>query len=226
VKKEPKYRRKEWQEWERVLLYYLYPKNSTALLARLLGRNVGRIHFKANSLGIKKDKEYLADITRKMWIDGKANTQGCFKKGQAPHNKGKSPSEETRQKISKTWFKNGHLPNTTLYDGAISIRPDKRGQKYKFIRLALAQWQELHRYTWEQAHGPIPEGMLIVFKDGDTLNCELENLEMLTREELMRRNSIHRYPEEIVETLRAIGVLQRKINSQTKSNNYGKEQIK
>jgi RNA polymerase sigma factor (sigma-70 family) len=49
---------------------------------------------------------------------------------------------------------------------------------------------ELHlqRVVWTDAHGPIPEGHQITFKDGDRTNCSLENLECLPVAEVVRRN--------------------------------------
>jgi len=42
---------------------------------------------------------------------------------------------------------------------------------------------QLHRVIWEQAHGPIPAGFKICFKDGDRHNCALANLVMLSHDE-------------------------------------------
>ena len=41
----------------------------------------------------------------------------------------------------------------------------------------------MHRWVWEEAHGPIPLGYVIHHKDGNKKNNALDNLEMLTREE-------------------------------------------
>lgn len=38
----------------------------------------------------------------------------------------------------------------------------------------------LHRYLWERAHGPVPEGCHVHHKDGDPSNNSLENLEVVT----------------------------------------------
>ncbi len=40
-----------------------------------------------------------------------------------------------------------------------------------------------HRYVWELANGPIPEGHMIQFADKNTLNCELENLMLVSNKE-------------------------------------------
>jgi hypothetical protein len=86
---------------------------------------------------------------------------------------------------------------------------------YLLIKVADPdKWESLHRYQWEQEHGPIPEKMNVVFKDGDTLNCEVANLELITNQEKMLRNTIHnQYPGELVKTIQALGVLKRKIKN-------------
>ena len=43
-----------------------------------------------------------------------------------------------------------------------------------------------HRRVWEDAHGPIPEGMEIHHVDGDKHNNALENLHLCTRREHLR----------------------------------------
>ncbi len=45
----------------------------------------------------------------------------------------------------------------------------------------------------------------------------LDRLELVTRQELMRRNSIHRLPDELRDIVRTKGVLSREINKQTRS---------
>lgn len=49
----------------------------------------------------------------------------------------------------------------------------------------------LHRYVWEQTYGPIPKGMVIHHKDFNRGNWNLENLELLTRAEHMKRHKIN-----------------------------------
>jgi len=52
-----------------------------------------------------------------------------------------------------------------------------------------------HRWVWEQAHGEIPEGYNIAFRDGDTRNCSLDNLELVSREDHARRTIEKETPE-------------------------------
>jgi hypothetical protein len=41
-----------------------------------------------------------------------------------------------------------------------------------------------------------------MFKDGNRANCVIENLELLSRADLLRRNSIHRFPAALKEVIR------------------------
>ena len=50
------------------------------------------------------------------------------------------------------------------------------------------RYKHKHVYVWEQAHGPVPEGMIVAFIDGDKTRCELENLMLISRAELLNLN--------------------------------------
>ena len=45
------------------------------------------------------------------------------------------------------------------------------------------RWEFLHRAVWEEHNGPVPEGMVVTFKDSDRLNCDIDNLILVTRGE-------------------------------------------
>lgn len=54
---------------------------------------------------------------------------------------------------------------------------------------------------------------MIVFKDNNSLNCTIENLECISNPELMKRNSfLNKYPKDLQELIRAKGSLTRQIN--------------
>jgi hypothetical protein len=136
-----------------------------------------------------------------------------FKKGMTPHNKGKAMPKHVYEKAKNTMFKKGIVPHNTKFDGAITIRKDKAGKTYKYIRLSKANWVLYHRYVWEQINGPILAGCNIQFKDGNELNCEIENLAMVSKPENMEQNTIHRYPAEVKKALRIISKLEKTIQS-------------
>jgi len=120
-------------------------------------------------------------------------------------------SSEVYNKCKKTMFAKGHKPHNTKYDGHISIRRDKTGRKYKYIRVRKGEYRLLHRVVWEENNGPIPRGCVVAFKSGNTMDCNLDNLELITKEMNMRRNTLHRYPPEMVQAIRLKGVLKRHI---------------
>ena len=65
---------------------------------------------------------------------------------------------------------------------------------------------------WEEVNGPVPHGHIVVFCDKNAANIEISNLELITRAENMRRNTIHRYPSELKETIRQLGKLKKAIS--------------
>jgi hypothetical protein len=66
--------------------------------------------------------------------------------------------------------------------------------------------------VWRDANGPIPPKHVVTFKDGNSRNCDISNLELMTMCENAKRNSIHRFPQEIQEVIKLKAKLKRKIN--------------
>lgn len=50
------------------------------------------------------------------------------------------------------------------------------------------KFKQIHRLIWEEHHGPIPDGCIIHHIDGDSLNNDIDNLQMLT---VRKHNKIH-----------------------------------
>lgn len=125
---------------------------------------------------------YLPEIQEKR--DPKT---GRFLKGHSPHNK---YSKNYQPNNEATRFKKGNLPHNTKHDGAISKRFHKKENKYYlYIRVEKAKWELLNRYTWKKHHGEIPKGYLVAFKDGNQLNCDIDNLMLISMAENMKRNN-------------------------------------
>lgn len=132
----------------------------------------------------------LASVTAAMKNRGiKTGNTGHFKKGQNPWNAGRTDIRMSPE----TEFKKGQLPLNTLYDGAVTLRNDRcsktgKLRRYKYIRISKAKWELYHRYLWMQHNGPIPKKHIVRFKNGDTLDCRIENLELVSMKENARRN--------------------------------------
>lgn len=197
---------KPWNQYERWLLELHFPLRRTQWIAKQLGRSYVSVAQQAAKMGLRKSEWFLqSDLNGRL--KGDRGKHSRFQKGHTPWNKGKSYHAGGRS--AETRFKPGHVPATTLHDGAITIRKDKRGMPYQFIRVDLGVWVPLHVHRWREAYGKIPRGHMIVFRDGDTLNCELENLQCITKADNMRRNTIHRYPAEVKTAIRAIRKLEK-----------------
>ena len=74
------------------------------------------------------------------------------------------------------------------------------------------RWRGEHIVVWEAAHGPLPKGHAICFKDGNRLNVALDNLECVSRRELMARNTVHRNGPEVAAVSQLLGAIRRQIN--------------
>lgn len=79
----------------------------------------------------------------------------------------------------------------------------KKG-RYTMVKVAQPDvWKPLHIHTWEQEHGPVPEGMQVWAKDGNPRNVALENLTLSTLAEIhLRTNFNYRgLPDEVLDIL-------------------------
>ena len=154
-----------------------------------------------------------------------------FKKGQIPVNKGKKQSEymspEIIERTKATRFKKGQVSPNKLGIGSITIRSygvnSKRGANYKikFIKVGEGKfdWIPLHIHNWLESGQEIPEGFVLAFKDGNSLNSVVENLHLISMKENMLRNSIHNYPEELKEIIMHKGYVKRQIKKNKKNDN-------
>lgn len=174
-------------------------------LANYLKCSDGRIKRFLNRNGLIVP-DHIVDERRKSYQ---------FKKGHDPHNKGCKVdtwmSSEGIEKIKRTQFKKGQDPHNTLKDGDVVIWHNTDTRKYYQIRLAPRKWMLLHQYIWINANGPIPDGYIISFKDGDTLNVDLDNLELISRVENLFRNSKHNFPPEIIPSMVLINQLENQL---------------
>jgi hypothetical protein len=205
-----------WTQKDLDILINLYPNAQSLEVAKILKCSVSRVYNKAFSLGLKKSEKYLnSPLSGRLTAKDTRGFPTRFSKGHAPANKGKKwdefMSSEGAENSLKTTFQNGHLPHNTKADGQISIRNDE-GRQYKYIRISKGKWTPLHIYLWEKENGTVPAGMIVVFKDKNSMNCDLSNLEIITREENMSRNTFHRYPPELKLAIRKLNQLKNQIN--------------
>jgi hypothetical protein len=214
--------RKIWTREEIDWLKLNYANTPMHKLIAHLGRTKESIYGAAFVFKLKKSAEFLASpFCGRITPGSKLGGGTVFKKGHVPLNKGKKQIEymtaESIEKTKHTRFQKGSKPhNTKEKDGTISVRKDSKGRCYQWIRISMGYWRELHRVVWEKNYGPIPKGYNIQFKDKNSLNCVIENLYMVDRQNQMIENTIHRYPAEIKQAIRTIGKLKSKIKTYEK----------
>lgn len=111
-----------------------------------------------------------------------SGTDGRFRKGHTPSNKGMRMPPGTYEKVRGTMFKKGNAPHNTLGVGAEVKTKDG------YIRVKVAEpnkWELKHRLIWRRAYGEIPDGYTVGFKDGDKANLSPDNLILMSRVELL-----------------------------------------
>ena len=142
----------------------------------------------------------------------KTGRTGRFEKGHIPVNKGKHYDPGGRSHLTR--FKKGRVPHNAkplgyerlTKDGYTMVLVDEvnphTGYKHRFVLK--------HRHIWEKANGKIPDKHVLVFKDGNKQNCELDNLVLVSQYENALMNQMHHKQanDEVKPVIRNIAKLQ------------------
>lgn len=143
-----------------------YKGNGPTVMTELVNKTFGTDYTKSQIRSYYKNHKLNSGVT------------GRFEKGHIPANKGRKGYCHPRS--VKTQFKKGNIPVNHRSIG--SERKDKDG----YIRVKVAEpktWKLKHRLLWEENKGPIPKGYIVIFKDGNKENINLENLALVSRAE-------------------------------------------
>ncbi len=130
------------------------------------------IEKKRRYLGLKRTPQELKAINER-------NTRlGCFSKN---HWK-RWINIETKPGTVKVWQQNGY--------NVLVIKLAKHQIKRFADHLVSSTYVKLAHYNWINTYGEIPEGFMLVHKDKDQLNCNIENLECITLQKRGERNFV------------------------------------
>lgn len=140
---------------------------------------------------------------RKGWLTGRT---GFFDLDEKPWNTG----TKGICKGSSTSFKKGSIPpnlkplgheRICSKDGIILIKVAEPNP----YTGAKTRYRAKHHVVWESINGAIEPGMVIRFLDHDKTNCEISNLEIVTKAVNLRMNQINYadFPIEIKPTVKA-----------------------
>lgn len=206
-----------WTAGQLELLKRHYPHRPTREIVMMCGHSLTSVYQHAQQLGLKKSAEFNAspDCGRIK----KGSTRGAafrFQKGHVPANKGLRRPGWHAGRMRETQFKKGQFPvnkDPGFYViGALRVNADGYIDMRVSFEPGAKGWRALHRILWEDRHGTVPKSHVVVFRNGDALDCWYDNLELISRAELCRRNSVHNLPAPLKKTLHALGQLKRRIN--------------
>lgn len=152
-------------------------------MAKMLGRREGTARQRMKILQLVVPPEIIEKFKRDSYI----------KKGSTPFNKGLKQeafmSKEAIEATKATRFQPGSTPANTKKDNCLTLRVDNKGHLYYWIRVNKGKWVMYHVYLWLKAGKQIPAGMILRFKDGDTLNVKHSNFSLVTRAEHLQLNN-------------------------------------
>lgn len=213
--------RQHWTDGELATLRARYSHEKTSVIAAALGRAVYSVYNKAHSLGLKKSAEFLASPASGR-TDGSRGASGRFKPGQTPANKGLRRPGWAPGRMAETQFRKGERRGVAvrLYQPIGTERTSKDGYLERKINDDMPlqkRWRAVHILMWEAVHGPLPAGHAVVFKDKDKTHIVIDNLELVSRADLMRRNTRHNLPKELSDLIQLRGALNRVINHRAKN---------
>ncbi len=201
----------------------LYPHEPTAVVAAALARSVSAVYGRADFLGVAKTEVYLASpaACRLRREATQASIARRYPKGHVPANKGLRRPGWTAGRMRETQFRKGERQGVAvrLYKPIGTERISKDGYLERKVNDDLPlqrRWRAVHLILWECVNGPVPPGHALTFKNGDRRDVRLENLVLITRRELMARNSLHNLPEPLPQTIQLLGALNRKIRRMTR----------
>ena len=193
-----------------------FPHERTQDIADDLGLTYSQVANRAFTMGLRKSETF-----KQSDLSGRANLirggiAHRFKKGHKPYNKGTKMNADLYEKCKPTMFKKGNRPHNWKPDGSIVERADKTGKIYLYYKVKDSHWILYHHKIWKDAHGDVPNGCVIRFKDGNSLNCVIENLEIISMIDNMEKNTIQRFPSELQQVIKLKSKLIKKINKNGK----------
>jgi hypothetical protein len=218
-----------WTDDELAMVRELYADVSTKEIAARIGRTATTIYQAAQRLGLRKSAVYLASPAAcRLRRGSHPGVATQFKKGIVPHNKGVRRPGWSVGRMRETQFKKGDRlgaaqrnwkPIGTIradHEGylRIKVREHRPGEHTGFGNTSV--WPLLSRHVWEKHRGPIPAGHAVIFKDGDRSKCEIGNLELISRADLCRRNSIHNLPADLKEVIYLKGSIRATVTKRRK----------
>lgn len=134
----------------------------------------------------------------------KSGRTGHWKKGQPAWNKGKTWDEymspEGQENSRKTCFSADDRSINKSNHNELPIGTEREYRGYIIVKTnnsnripAYIGWEFKHHVIYEQAHGKIPKGHIVIFANGNNRNFDIDNLVLVSRAELAVINKNNLY---------------------------------
>lgn len=214
-----------WTAAEDAAIRERWEQDDAATIARYLGRTRASLYQRVRKLGLRKSIAWVAERARQRWAEGRHQNSRAhlFQKGDVPANKGLRRPGYARGRMRETQFRKGQMAGAAQAKwvpiGTEIINPKRNVLMRKMTDdptlYPAARWRPVHVLVWEAVHGPVPKGHIVVFRPGlktfIASEITIDRLELVTRAENMRRNTIHNYPPILADTMRLVGRVQRQL---------------
>lgn len=173
-----------WSDDDTATLRALYADTPTGTIAKQLGRPLAATYGRAKKLGLKKSDAFLASPAggRLQSGDPRAGIRTRFQKGHESPTKGVRRPGWSSGRMRETQFKKGTATNWK------PIGSERIAEGYCFTKISdhrgvswTVNWRQTHILRWEEKHGPIPKGYVLKSLDGDRLNVEPTNWDLVPR---------------------------------------------
>lgn len=176
-----------------------FPILETAEISKMLGRSQSSIRHKARKLRLTKvSKEGLLYTEEELEF--------------LINNYNKIPLEQQSKKLGRTTSAlSQKLRELGIWEDLLHkpVGSERIDSGYVLQKQEDGEWRLKHRVVWEKHHGEIPDKFRIHFKDGNTTNTDIENLELISFAESMRKYSWARYPHELRKVIARLNRLER-----------------
>lgn len=216
--------RRLWTSADDDRLRSIFADTASIVVARLMDRSISAIRGRAGILGLHKSEAYLeSPAACRLRRDDAPGLAYRYPKGHVPANKGTRRPGWSPGRMAQTQFKKGEMAGAAHQkwrpigtevqddDGYLKRKiADDRSKPSRF------NWKFVHVLVWEEKHGPVPPGHCLCFKNGNKADTRIENLELISRADRMRRNTIHNLPPALKQASQLVGAVRRQITMKSR----------
>lgn len=152
---------------------------------------------------------------------------GFFGKGHVPWNAG----SKGLTSANRTSYKKGNIPANKKQINAERFCP-KSGVLIKVKERdpytgRPTRYKSKGVHVWERKNGKVPQGMVVAHKDGNSLNCGIKNLMIISRPELLflNTNDYKNLPAQLKPSLVALAKMKSLLGVRSRGRNFGQAKM-